>query len=175
MLFNAPQVILMIPDIKKIYEINDPQCDELETAIDTLDQNIFLDQMDENTISRWEKILKIIHLDDDTLEDRRFRVKSKVLEKLPYSYRVIVNRLNTLCPDGYTLEISTDRTFLNVKLSLKSKKMVEDVAEMLEDILPLNIIYKIEILYNTYGMFSSFTHAQMANYTHGELRDHIFE
>ena len=83
-MFNAPEVITMIPDIKKIYDINDTQCEQLEASVETLDKNIFLDTMDESTIERWEKILEIFPFDDDTLNDRRFRVKGKVISEFEF-------------------------------------------------------------------------------------------
>ena len=54
-MFNAPEVITMIPDIQKIYDINDSQCEQLEAAVETMDKNIFLDSMDEKTFDIWMK------------------------------------------------------------------------------------------------------------------------
>ena len=99
-MFNAPEIFSNIPDIAQIYEINDSQSDELDEALEQLDNNIFLDKMDVETCARWEDILEITSFDDDKIEDRRFRIKLKILEKLPYSYRVIIKRLDFLCPDG---------------------------------------------------------------------------
>lgn len=174
-MFNAPDIITMIPDIQMIYDINDPQCEELEEALEIMDQNIFLDQMDETTIARWEKMLGITPLDDDTVEDRRFRVKAKVMEKLPYSFRVIVHRLDTLCPDGYIMTISTDRTSIQIKLVLKSKKMIEDVGDLMEELLPLNMIYDVSIIWNQYQTLARFTHKQLASRTHKQIREEVFE
>ena len=174
-MFNAPEVITMIPDIKKIYDINDTQCEQLEASVETLDKNIFLDTMDEVTIERWEKILEIFPFDDDTLNDRRFRVKGKVMEKLPYSYRVVIHRLDTLAPDGYTFELNENRDELKIKLVIKSKKMIDDVRKLLEDLLPLNIIYDVSILWNQYITISSYTYSQLSNRTYKEVREENLE
>ena len=174
-MFNAPEVITMIPDIQKIYDINDTQCEELEVAVETMDKNIFLDSMDEKTIKRWEEILEINPYDDDTLNDRRFRVKGKVMEKLPYSHRVIVHRLNTLAPDGYRMTINEKRDEMSVKLVIKSKKMIEDVRKLLEELLPLNIIFDVSILWNQYSTLSQFTYAQLSNRTYKDLREENLE
>lgn len=174
-MFNAPEIFTNIPDIAQIYAINDEQIAELEDAVDQMNDNIFLDSMNEEMIARWEKMLDIIPLDDDTLDDRRFRVKSKVLEKLPYSYRVILAKLDTLCPDGYQFIIDEDRLSVETKLALKSKRMITDVDEMLEDVLPLNMTYVVSILWNQYETLARYTHEHLASYTQKQLRENVFE
>jgi hypothetical protein len=173
--FDAPGIIENIPDIATIYETNDEQADELDEAIETLDDNIFLDDMHEDQIVRWENILKISPATDDSWDDRRFRVKTKVLERLPYSYRVIINKLETLVPDGLSVSIDNDRLHLDISLALRSVKMLADVEEMVEKMLPLNMTFTIIILYNQYSIYiNRWTHGQMHAYTHEQLRSNIW-
>lgn len=173
--FDAPGIIENIPDIATIYETNDEQADELDEAIETLDDNIFLDDMHEDQIVRWENILKISPATDDSWDDRRFRVKTKVLERLPYSYRVIINKLETLVPDGLSVSIDNNRLHLDISLALRSVKMLADVEEMVEKMLPLNMTFTIIILYNQYSIYiNRWTHGQMHAYTHEQLRSNIW-
>lgn len=173
--FDAPGIIENIPDIATIYETNDEQADELDEAIETLDDNIFLDDMHEDQIVRWENILKISPATDDSWDDRRFRVKTKVLERLPYSYRVIINKLETLVPDGLSVSIDNDRLHLDISLAIRSVKMLADVEEMVEKMLPLNMTFTIIILYNQYSIYiNRWTHGQMHAYTHEQLRSNIW-
>ena len=173
--FDAPEIIRDIPDISQIYDINDDQADELDEAIDHLDDNIFLEDMHEDHIIRWENILNIAPATDDTLEDRRFRVKTKVLERLPYSYRVIMNKLATLVPDGLEVDINEDRTHIDISLALRSAKMLADVDELMESILPLNMTYAVIVLYNLYSIYiGTWTHNEMHVYTHEELRSNVW-
>jgi hypothetical protein len=173
--FDAPGIIENIPDIATIYETNDEQADELDEAVETLDDNIFLDDMHEDQIVRWENILKISPATDDSWDDRRFRVKTKVLERLPYSYRVIINKLETLVPDGLSVSIDNDRLHLDISLALRSVKMLADVEEMVEKMLPLNMTFTIIILYNQGSIYiNRWTHGQMHAYTHEQLRSNIW-
>ena len=173
--FDAPGIIENIPDIATIYETNDEQADELDEAIETLDDNIFLDDMHEDQIVRWENILKISPATDDSWDDRRFRVKTKVLERLPYSYRVIINKLETLVPDGLSVSIDNDRLHLDISLALRSVKMLADVEEMVEKMLPLNMTFTIIILYNQYSIYiNRWTHGQLHASTHAHLRSNIW-
>lgn len=170
-MFNAPIVFTNIPDIAQIYAINDRQELDLDESVETLEKNIFLDEMSETMIARWERMLKLVPLANDSVEDRRFRVKAKALEKLPYSYRVIISRLNTLCPGGYQFIINEERTSLSVKLALASKKMMADVQELLERVVPLNMTFDVSIMYTQYGALGAFTHAELSKYTYAELRE----
>lgn len=175
MLFEAPDIIRNIPDIAEIYRINDKQIDELEQAAEQLDNDILLTTMGEDKVERWEKMLGTTAFDDDTIEDRRFRIQARVTEKLPYSYRIVVRRLNILCPDGYMLDIDDAKTSVIIKLTLKSKKMINDVSKMIDDILPLNMIYKVTILWNQHSMTAHYTHKQLADRKHKQIREEIFE
>lgn len=174
-MFNAPVIITNIPDIAKIYEINEIQCNDLENAINIMEQNIYLDSMNEDMIARWENMLNITPNTDDTINDRRFRVKTKVMERLPYSFRVITHKLDTLCPDGYVMTISDDRTEIHIRLMLKSKKMVKDVGELMEDILPLNMFFNVTITWNQYIVYAAKRYSELEQYTHKIMREEIMD
>ena len=172
-MFNAPEIIMNIKDIAEIYKINDSQEAELENAVETLENNIFLEKMGEQMIARWENMLQITPQDNDTVEDRRFRVKAKALERLPYSYRVLVRKLNVLCPEGHTMLISAAHDDIQIKLALTSKKMISDVTELLEEILPLNMTYNVQVMWNQHITLKSFTHKELSKYTHKQIREEV--
>lgn len=173
-MFEAPEIFTNIPEIAQIYAMNDKQGEDLESAVDRMDRNIFLDSMDEATIKRWENILQITPLDTDTVEDRRFRVKSKVIEKLPYSHRVILRKLDILCPLGYEMILSDDKTDVLVKLALKSRNTIEDVDKMMDEMLPLNMTYIVMVLWNDYNTISKYTHEELAVFTYGSIKEDVF-
>lgn len=175
LLYDAPEIILKIPDIAQIYDYNEIQEKELDAAVEELNDDIMLNTMHLRTIERWEKILNINPLDDDTEEDRRFKVKAKVNEKLPYSLRVLKRKLDTLCPSGYSMELADDRTNVLIKIALTSKKMRNTVAEMLEEMLPLNMMYSTQIMYNTWEMLESYTWGELENRTWEQLRSEVLK
>lgn len=138
-----------------------------------MDNNIFLDKMDAETCTRWENILELTALDDDKIEDRRFRIKLKILEKLPYTYRVILRKLDILCPDGYVFIIDDAHLSAEVKLSLNSQKMISDVDKLFDEVLPLNMTYVVSIIWNMHEAFERYTHNELSVYTHQEMREKI--
>ena len=166
-MFNAPNILTRIPDIQRIYEINEKQEADLDAAVDQLEGNLFLDDMNAYQASRWEKILKISPLPDDTLDDRRFRVKTKVIERLPYSIRVLRQKIAQLSPEGYTIDINEDRTELSVGVSISSKKNIDSLTDMLDRMLPLNMTYSIDYIYNPWSV--------LANKNWGDIKDLTWE
>lgn len=171
MLFDAPEIIRSIPDIKKIYEINADQEAVLDASVNALFDDIFLETMDETKTARWEKMLSIIPLDTDTLSERRFRIQTRVLERMPYTYRVILRKLQTLCPGGVDWTVDTEKQLIIVRVALASKNMRADVDELLDNVLPLNMEYTLIILYNTYAMLAKHTNGNLKQFTHQQMRD----
>lgn len=171
MLFDAPEIIRSIPDIKKIYEINADQEAMLDASVNALFDDIFLKTMDETKTARWEKMLSIIPLDTDTLSERRFRIQTRVLERMPYTYRVILRKLQTLCPGGVDWTVDTEKQLIIVRVALASKNMRADVDELLDNVLPLNMEYTLIILYNTYAMLAKHTNGNLKQFTHQQMRD----
>ena len=124
-------------------------------------------------IERWEKIYNIIPKANDTLEERRFVILSKMNEQPPYTLAALKNVLNALCgEDGYTLYMNTDEYALTVKLALNNEKNYTTVVDMLNRILPANIARNIS-MYNTYEILENYTHEQLAQYTHDEIRKDV--
>lgn len=138
-MFNAPALIESIPDIRQIYDMNERQKHEQQSAVETISRNLFLDQMDENTIARYEDILEIDRTAGDTTEVRRFRVKTKLNEKMPYTTRSIDERLKALAPLGVESVRNHDGT-IDIYLAMKSKKMYEYARTIIDDMLPLNMV-----------------------------------
>lgn len=171
----VPELIERIPDIAEIYAINDEQADELDRALESLEANIFISTMNEEKTKRWETILSLKPKDTDSLDDRRFRVRSKVLEKLPYSYRVLLRKLEALCPDGVELIVNNAEESVVVKVALKSRTMTEEVDTMLDAILPLNMTYLVIIMFNSWGMFMNRTWGQMQEMTWKIMREKVLE
>lgn len=44
--------------------------------------------------------------------------------------------------------ISAAHDDIQIKLALTSKKMISDVTELLEEILPLNMTYNVQVMWN---------------------------
>ena len=79
---------------------------------------------------------------DDTLESRRSRVQSKWFSKLPYTLRILLQKLVVLCGNTdfkLTYDFDTGYT-LTVETGLELFGQVEELEEILDTLLPCNIV-----------------------------------
>ena len=170
-MFNAPTIVTQIPDIAQIYAINEEQGEQLDADVEQINNDIFVDSMGDDTLKHWEEIFNLTVPDDSSLDDRRIKVKGKMMEKLPYSYRVVIANLDALLPNGYDLTINEDLTYMQVKIVLTSKYMLVNVQQFLDSIVPLNMVLDVVLKFNTYNVLGLYTHDHLSQYTYQGLND----
>lgn len=118
-----------------------PEFEIIWKATDQVLKNHFISTADEYGVSRFEKLLGIYPTDNDTLESRRSRVQSKWFSRLPYTLRVLLQKLTVLCGStdfklnhdftvGYTLTLETD---------LELYGQVEELEYIINTMVPENI------------------------------------
>lgn len=136
-------------------EAENPEFQIIWRAADRVLKNRFVSTADEYGISRFERLLGIYPSTEDTLENRRSRVQNKWFNKVPYTMRVLLQRLTKLCGDtdfsligdfdvGYTLVLNT---------SLEEFGKIRELEELLGSLLPCNIVTVVDniIRFETVG------------------------
>lgn len=166
-------------DIEEYIEISKAENPELEIAwqsvMDLID-NQFIQTATERGIARRERMLKITPFGDDDLESRRFRVLARENDKLPYTYKVLENKLDQLCgEDGYAMTRNLGKHTLNIKIELTRKRMFDEVDKLVRKMTPANLIITVELRYNQHMTLSKFTHEQLSKYTHRQLREEVIK
>ncbi len=166
--FNSPPVIESIKDVKAIFDMND-EINPVQDA-ERLELDLFVGTATINGIARREKIYGIFPNDTDSLENRRRRLLEKENDRIPYTIRTLRNKLSVLCgKDGYKIFLEEER--LTVQLTLAKKYMLDDVCRLLENIVPLNIVFYVGLLYNQYLGFEQFTYEEMGRFTYAQLKE----
>jgi hypothetical protein len=165
-----PQALTGIPDLEQLYDAIDDQVEKLNDEVDQLDEDTFFDTMSENRVKRWENMISLTPGQNDSLDDRIFRIQSRVVDKLPYSYRIILSDLHALDPEAQ-MEIDWEHLNVKVYMALSSQSMVADVEELLEKKLPLNLTYEIIIVYNTWGEYESDTWGDVSTMTWQQMKE----
>jgi len=144
-----------------------------EAANNLLDNN-FIATADTLGVSRWESILGIAPRGTDTLDERKFAILAAIEAQAPYTMRQLEFQLAFLCgPDGYIVMLDHNNYFLKVLVELTARRNFDAVKELLENIVPANLILHVGLRYNQHRTLSRFTHAQMAARTHGQLRNEV--
>jgi hypothetical protein len=169
-----PEILASADCMKAISEAQNLKLSLAYEDIDKLLDNQFIISADSDGIKRWERILGISPKATNTLQDRRFRVLSRVNSKLPYTYLRLREQLEILCPDGgFTLELDVAGFTLRIRVALTAKEQFDEVEKLAARQSPANLILDISLRYNTHDVLGSFTYQQLAGYTHTQLREEL--
>lgn len=177
------QLLDYIPDflkdcieMKAVQEAIQPEIQYMEDETERILGNTYILNTDERGIKVFENLLKTQALDNDTLDNRQFRVLSKWNRYVPYTKVTLKRMLQILCgEDGYTVDIIQAEKRLIVRVSLRSRKNYDEVARMLEEMVPQDMVIDLSLLYNKYSFARKMPHFRLAEYTHYQIRNEIFE
>lgn len=166
-----PLVIKRILEFEKIADAENPEINNLWAAHKNVLDNQFIKTLTEEGCKRWENILSILPMGTDTLDDRRFRILTRINAELPFSFRQLENMLYTLCGDDYTCELINSDYKLVVRLALNIRKQYNEVDNLLKKVVPANLIVDLSLLWNQYLILEPFTYGDLEEYTHQQLRE----
>jgi len=170
-MWTTAEAVKGIPDLDQFNESVDKQIAKINAEITRLNEDNYFDNTSESRVIRWEKILSLTPRAGDTLDERRFAVHSKVIDKLPYTFRIIEKELKALAPESeFTRTMTENGMTVTVKLPFTSISKISDVDSLLDRKLPLDVVYDIVILYNTWGEYSSDTWADVSDLTWSQMK-----
>ena len=110
--------------------------------------NRFISTADEYGISRYEKMLGIYPSEEDTLEIRRMRVLNRWFNAIPYTLRMLAQKLSQLLGNTYSFSISQNFDIgycLTVTIYALNIQQEEEVKYVLSTVVPENIV--IDLIY----------------------------
>lgn len=152
-----------------------PEMVALWEAVDNMLNDQFIDDATENGVSRREKIMKIVPKSNETLDARKFTIHTKNNQQPPFSIRVLEKQLEALCgEDGYEVTRDVANKILTVRVALTAESNFADVADLLERVVPADMVIDLSLKYNQHYKFATFTHEQLQNFTHEQLRNEVF-
>jgi hypothetical protein len=178
---NNRKLIQYLPQFMRKYEemvaITDAEQPEINGAwhdVEDLLADQFIHDATERGIARWESMLGISPKGTDTLDERKFRVQTELIQDLPYTMRKLEQTLTNLCGAGqYSVELNSAEYRIEVKIALSSKNNYAEVEQLLKKIIPANMVQVISLLYNTNESIGQFTHAQLSNKTHYQIKSEV--
>lgn len=162
--------ILGINEIRELYAVNDLQESELEQQIDEAEQNMQISSMDINMCRIIEKEMGLKGQDNDTVEEKRFRILGMENEQTPYTVLTLKRRLEQIVGSGM-VDVSISNSTVKVRVALIQKKMIDHVKNILEDIVPLDMLIDADVMWNTHQMLKQYTYAQLKEHSHRELKE----
>lgn len=167
-----PEFLREYREMKVLCQAQQYQAEQMWLASEKVWNNQFISTLDEYGCTRWESILGLQVKDTYSLDDRRNKILSRIVEQRPFTVRSLKRQLEVLCgEDNFILNL--DGLCLTVRIGLSSKHMYDDVQIMLDRILPANIQLYYSLLYNSHDKLGQHTHTDLADYTHTQLREDV--
>jgi len=170
----VPPFVAEYSEMEQIYSAESEVLQSIENEHWRAVDNRFFVTADEEGIARFEKLLDVNPLQNDTLKSRRFRIAAFWNSKLPYNWKFLIDKLVTLCGEtGYEIEYANFKMKVTVEIGVKN--MINDVRTMLDNVLPCNIEWEVVQKYRTHEDIANLglTHGELAAYTHHELRNEV--
>ena len=144
-----PPFVQEYVEIQEIMKTEQHETDLLWIATEGVFADQFIQDATINGVSRWESMLGISPKGTDTLDERKFRVLSKLNQELPYTLRKLEQVLTTLCgPDGYSIELNAAEYNIEVKLGIANHNNYGEVERILKAMIPANLTQVIILLFN---------------------------
>lgn len=168
---SLPEMLKPIKDLKALCNQYGVELERLYSNISEMLNDQFISTASVDIISKWEERLQIVPKATDTLEERRFRVLTKINDKPPYTFKYVENKLAELCGrDNFRLILDPNLYSLSVQLSNDSISNTETIVKWLEQLIPANIIFTVDRYRSRHIELSEFTHAELAAYTQDEIK-----
>ena len=114
----------------------------------------------------------IIPRTTQNLQDRRFTLMAKLMNKRPSTINFLKEQLNNLCSEkGYSLEMNNQNCTWTVKLALGNKNRESAINYLIKSIVPANMVTNIVVMYNRYEVLKNLTYSQIGMMTHAYIRE----
>lgn len=138
-----PHVLREYEEYKVITNSEDPEFKIVFDISDKIRHNMFIKYCDLDGIKRFEKLLGIRHSIQDTLEDRIFRVLSRWNDRVPYTWNVLIGKLDMLCGKGnYEIELIHNDYLINLATHLNTPTQMNELLYTLDVMIPCNLVVK---------------------------------
>ena len=126
--------------------------------------------MDEYACSRWEKMLGIKPSNEASLDDRQFVIYTRLFQMTPYSLENIRKMINSILGDeSTTIDPDVEHQIIKIVLSLSSRFKRDAIKELMENIVPANMILIVDVDNTTHEDLEKYTHEYLEKYTHEEI------
>lgn len=139
-------VVAETPEFTAIADAENPEFNYLWEKTYGLVDEFFVRTATEYGVSRMEKILKIVPLTTETLDQRKTKIIWKMNLKIPYTMRFLKNILASMVgEENREVEHDNDSRTLTVKIKDGLWNMAQ-LRKDLEKIIPADLILNLEVM-----------------------------
>lgn len=144
--FYLPDYLRDVRELRAIADAGTPVFSRLAAAQRQMLNDQFVSTAGESALRRYEQMLGISRAASDSLDDRRFKVLSKINNQLPYSMRWLRQKLDTLFGTGnYQIvrDVSTHK--LAVEADVQFESVIVALYDDLRQSVPANLVLETYI------------------------------
>lgn len=136
-----PSVVKDTDNFKEIAETENPEFNLVNSKINDIFSDQYVQYATESGIERYEKIVTIYPKASDTIDDRKAAILLKYNSQLPYTYRTLVKKLTALYgADGFNLELLNNEYILNVEVLSSNWNVFNNAVDNFREIIPCNLV-----------------------------------
>lgn len=162
-------------EMHRVMESEQPELDLAWLEADVVFKNQFILEATEYGVMRWESMLNIIPKDTDTLDERKFRILTKLNQELPYTLTKLKEALTILCGEGeFSIDLQPNKYHIEIKLALGNHNKYQAVTDLVTKMIPANLTQYVSLMFNSHLVLSPYTHGALSAYTHEQLRNEVF-
>lgn len=122
-----PEYLQEIREYKEICSTEDIELEQLENKIEEVIKEVNVQTASDYGLSRYEKIFNIVNTTTD-IDERRFKVRSKLINQLPFNMKWLNNKLKNLVgEDNYKIVLDAEKYTITVQIS----HIFPDIANVL--------------------------------------------
>lgn len=129
-------------EFKIIHEAIIPELDQIKEEQNEIKDAQFIMTCPLKYIHLWEETLGIKDGEQNDLETRRINCLFKKCDTLPYNRKKINDRIYTIVPKEYC-NILWGKNYINVGVAGQFLRLIKVINEMLDNVLPLNMIISV--------------------------------
>ncbi len=140
LLSHLPTYIQNYKEMELLQNALNPEVQSIQDETERLFNNQYVHTCDVNGIENFERLLNIKVDKAEDLEARKRRVLLRLNDNLPYTYKVLLYKLNVICDkSNYILTPFFNIYEMDLEVSLSQKGQVHELDHMLSTVLPANI------------------------------------
>lgn len=142
-----PPFLQLYRELDTTFNTEDKEFLLVWNAVNCTLYNEFIATADEYGITRFEKILGILPDKEATLESRRLSVQTAWISTLPYTIKMLINKMISLYGDNnFIIKTNFYDTYeLNITLEMNMYSQYKDLVNLLELMVPVNITINVNV------------------------------
>ncbi|MFI3325001.1 MAG: putative phage tail protein [Clostridia bacterium] len=143
-----PSFFTEVYEFDEILKSQQEEIDMLFTERYKFFDNLFLSTADSDGLDRYEAIYEIVKGVDQSLEERRYIIKTAMTDKRPMTLNYLKKFLTGICGEG-EFEISLENYTLSIDMTLPNTNIERAVTKFIENAIPANLVLEIVTDYST--------------------------